>query len=148
MVRIHVKGAFVETAEPLTLTSHTFRKALPRRVEKPAPLESSESYRKRLSLGYRREVEAVQARARQEGRTSDCLNRAELAALVCESLGGRQLTMMEAAALADFFRRNAPLREDVTRRALQRAVEEKGMQRHLRFYLDAIRDMRLDGGSR
>jgi len=147
-VRIYDKGVFVETVEPLTLTSHTFRKALPRRTEKPVPLESSETYRKRLSSGFRRDVDAAVARARQQGHAPDCLDRAELSALLCETLGGRHLTVMEAASVADFFRRNAPLRSEATRRALQRAVEEKGMQRHIRFYLDAIRDARFEGGNR
>lgn len=147
-VRIHADGVFLETVEPLTLTSNTFRKASPRRVEKPLPLDSSENYRKRLSAGHRRDVEAVAARARQGGRHSDCLDRAELAALLCEALAGRQLTVMESATLADFFRRNAPLRAEATRHALQGAVDEKGAQRHIRFYLDAIRDARMEGGRR
>lgn len=147
-VRIHFKGAFLETAEPLQMVSQTFRKALPKRVEKPVPLESSEAYRRRLSAGYRREIEAVASRARQAGRIPDCLTRPELAALVCEMLGGRELTVMEAAMLADFFQRNAPLRTETTRTALLRAVEDKGTQRHLRFYLDAVRDARLEGGTR
>lgn len=146
-VRIHVNGAFVETAEPVSLTSHTFRKALPRRVEKPTPLESSEAYRRRLSASYRRAVDATVTRLRQGGRTPGCLSRSELAELLRQTLGGRQLTAAEDALLADFFGRNAPLLAEMTRSALLRAVEDKGLQRHLRFYLDAIRDTRLEGGS-
>jgi transposase InsO family protein len=142
-VRLYVNGGFVETVEPLTLTSRTFRKALPRRKEKPAPLESSVAYRKQLSRGYRREVEATLAQARPP-EANGCLTRPELAALLCQVLGGRSLTVAEAASLADFFTRYAPLRADRTRAALLRAVEEKGATRHLRFYLDAVRDSRLE----
>lgn len=145
-VRIYVDGAFVETAEPVNLTSQTFRKALPRRVEKPVPLESSEAYRNRLSASYRRSVDATVARLRQGGKASGFLSRAELAELLRQSLGGRVLTPPEDALLADFFGRNAPLLAESVRAALRRAVEDKGLQRHLRFYLDAIRDGRLEGG--
>ena len=64
---------------------------------------------------------------------------------MCEFLA-RSLTVAEAAAVADCFQRNAPLRADRVRAALLRAVEEKGTARHLRFYLDAVRNSRLEGG--
>lgn len=147
-VRIYVDGAFVDTAQPMEMTSRTFRKALPRRAEKPAPLESSEAYRRQVSQGYKREIDGVLASARQPDRLNDCLTRPELAALLCEKLGGRLLTVQEGSALADFFKRYAPLPAEPVRAALLRAVDEKGTQRHIRFYLEAIREGRLEGGAR
>lgn len=72
----------------------------------------------------------------------------ELAALLVSGLGGRHLTVAEAAQVADFFHKHAPLRGDLVREALGRAIEEKGPNRHLRFYLDAVRRARLEGGDR
>lgn len=145
-VRIYLGGRFLHTAEPLKLQSHTHRKAESKKPVPPSPLVSAETYRKRLSAGYQREIEATLSRVRQSGHPSDHLTRAELAALLFEALNGRQFSVKEGAAIADFFNRHAPLRLSVSRTALMHAVDEKGTQRHLRFYLDAIGEARLEGG--
>lgn len=141
-VRLYYDGSFVETLEPVELTNRTHRKAQPRRVEKPAPLDSSIAFRNQLSKGYRQEVQETLKRVQAP---SDCLTRPEFAALLVEFLG-RSLRVGEAAAVADFFQRNAPLQVKPVRAGLHRAVEEKGTARHIRFYLDAVRDSRLEGG--
>ncbi len=139
-VRIFYRGQFVQAASPQELVSHTFRKALPRRIEYPAPLESATTYRKQLSEGYRQEVDATLQRL-QLG--SDAyLTRPEFAAVLVTILG-RNLTVADGAATADFFARYAPLNRILVESALRRAVEDKGAQRHLRYYLDAVKAARL-----
>jgi hypothetical protein len=44
--------------EPHKLDSHTYRKALPRRIEKAAP-SRVRAFKEQVSKGYRREVESV-----------------------------------------------------------------------------------------
>lgn len=143
-VRVYYAGEFLEAVAPVELSSRTFRKAKPRRKEKPAPLDSSMAFRQHLSRGYQREVQETLAQARRPD-SDGCLTRAEFAALLCEFLS-RALTIADGASVADFFRRNAPLQVDRVRRALHQAIEAKGPARHLRFYLDAIRNERLEGG--
>jgi transposase InsO family protein len=147
-VRVYLDGRFLQTTEPFKLESHTGRVAESKKPAAPGPLASAERYRKRLSAGYQREVEATLTRAQRGGRSPDCLTRAELAAELAEALEGRQFSVKEGSLIADFFARNAPLRTVTTHAALSRAVEEKGTQRHLRFYLDAVGEARLEGGDR
>lgn len=148
-VRMYVEGRFVEVLEPLELRSRTFRKALPRRVEKPGPLESSRAFKEQLSASYRREVEDLVAQARSSGGpTGDFLTLAEFAALLVDTRDGRSLSPGEAAQTHDFFHRHAPIPAAGARAALARAVEEKGTTRHLRFYLEAVRRGRLEGGEK
>jgi len=141
-VRIYVDGKFLQTTEPQELQAQTYRKAEPQKPVPPSVLPSAERYRKKLSDGVQAEVDGVVARARQSGHTSEYLTRPELVALVAEALHGRAFSAKEGAAMADFFSRHAPLRRDVSRAALRRAVEEKGAERHLRFYLDAVGEAR------
>jgi putative transposase len=141
IIRIYSKRRFVCTATPQTLVSHTYRKAQPRRIEKPAPLESATLYRKQLSEGYRQEVSAVLAQGRPPKNDTDCLTRPELAAVLVEVLG-RPLTVQEGTMVADFFLKCAPFPTRLVRTALQFAVEDKGRERHLRFYLDAVKQAR------
>jgi putative transposase len=146
-IRIYLEGQFLHTAEPFKLEPHTHRTADPKKPIPPSPLASAETYRKKLSAGYQREIDTTLARLQQGERKTDGLTRPELAALLYEALGGRAFSVHEGAAISDFFHRNVPLRMGVTRAALARAVDEKGTQRHLRFYLDAIREARLEGGA-
>jgi putative transposase len=141
-VRVYDKNILVGVVAPEQLVSQTFRKALPERLEKPAPLESATTYRKQLSEGYRREVAALVHQSRPDRDSNDCLTRPELAALLSELMAGRQFTVEEGSQIADFFSRYAPLSTALARKAVQRAVEEKGAQRHVRFYLDALKQGR------
>lgn len=146
-VRLYHRGVFVEAVGPQELVSHTYRKALPRRIEHPAPLESATTYREQLSRGYRRELEALVHQVRRpDSFSNDNLTRQELAQEITQVLGGRELTVAEGGLVADFFTRSAPLGRSVVRQALLRAVEAKGTRRHLRFYLDALRHAKLGQG--
>ncbi|MCA9791946.1 MAG: DDE-type integrase/transposase/recombinase [Candidatus Eremiobacteraeota bacterium] len=136
-------GVFLETVKPQVLTMHTYRKALPRRTEKPAPLESSTVYRKQLSRSFRQEVDETVSQVRRDGRQTECLTGPEFCGAVEAALCGRELTAAERRLVLDFFRRNAPLQTEAVRRALVTAVDEKGCFLHIRFYLDAVREARL-----
>lgn len=143
-VRVYHQGVYVDTVGPQELTSNTFRKALPRRVESPAPLESSIAYREQLTRDYRERLQRLMdpgvIDARDPG--TDCLTQSEFAALLSERLAGRTFTPAEKHMVADSFVRYAPLQKHVVEAALVAAREEKGTSRHLRFYLDSIRAAR------
>ena len=141
-IRIYYLNKLESVASPQKLVSRTFRKAQPRRLEKAAPLESSEAFRKQLSDGYRQEIAAALNQSRGSDDPNPCLTRGQLAALLSEGLGGREFTVEEGTRIADFFNRYAPLLSDLARTVLQQAVEEKGTHRHLRFYLEAMRQAR------
>lgn len=141
-VQVFHKGVYVDTVAPYEMTSNTFRKALPRRVESPAPLESATAYREQLSRSYRERLQGLVVPASSHPTATDCLTRAEFAALLSERLGGRTFTPAEGHAVADFFVRYAPLQQHVVEAAVRCAVEEKGSGRHLRFYLDTVRAAR------
>jgi putative transposase len=141
-VRVFHNGVYVDTVEPYEMASNTFRKALPRRIETPAPLESATAYREQLSRSWRQRLQGLTAPSSTRDPGTDCLTRLEFIALLSERLGGRVLTLAEGHAAADFFLRYAPLQQYVVETALRLAVEEKGRGRHLRFYLDTIRATR------
>jgi hypothetical protein len=143
-VRVYLAGKFIQTTEPQELQSRTYRKADPKKPTPPSTLASAEKFRKKLSDGVQAEAENVLSRARQGERASDHLTRPELLALLRELLQGRQFSVKEGGFIADFFTRNTPLRASVTRTALLRAIDEKGAERHLRFYLDAIHQARCE----
>lgn len=137
-----MSGVFLETVSPQTLTSRTYRKALPRRIEHPSPLESSTAYRKQLSKELREEVADTMSKVRS-GLDGGCLTTAEFGSLFSEMIGERELTKAESRRLTDFFKRNAPLETEMVRAALTKAVDEKGCSLHIRFYLDKIQEQRF-----
>lgn len=146
-VRVFHKGVYVDTVAPYEVTSNTFRKALPRAVAAPGPLDSATAYREQMSRGYRQRLQRAVAPSSLRDPSTDCLTRAEFIALLSERLGGRAFTPAEDHAAADFFIRYAPLRKTIVEAALRVAVEEKGSGRHMRFYLDAIRAARPGQGA-
>lgn len=146
-IRIYADGAFVESVAPLKLVANTLRKAKrKKREDKPAPLDSSITYRRTISAEFRRKMEAAYKQVRPvDPKRNDCLTRAEFSAFLAQSLGDRQLSAGEEVAIRDFFARYAPLPVELVMLALRLAVEEKGLKRHIRFYLEAVRSLRLRG---
>lgn len=145
-VRVFHKGIYVDTVAPYEMTSNTFRKALPRRSETPAPLESATAYREQLSRDWRQRLRSHVDVSGPRDPGTDCLTRTEFVALISERLGGREFTPAEVHAAADFFVRYAPLQKSMVETALRVAVEDKGRGRHVRFYLDTIRAARPGQG--
>jgi transposase InsO family protein len=145
-VRVFHNGAYVDTVAPYEVASNTFRKALPRRPEKPVPLESSTAYRAQMTREFRQRLRRAVDSSDLRDPGTDCLTRVEFAEVLAQCLAGRVFTAAEGHAVADFFVRYAPLQKHLVEIALRMAVEEKGSRRHLRFYLDAVRDARSGKG--
>ncbi len=143
-IRLYEQGRFSQLLEPQSLVSRTFRKALPRKKKgDPTTLGSSSAYRERVSRNFRDRAQDTASQVR--GRDNGCLSQGQFISLLEENLGTRRLTEAETKCVADFYARQAPFLATLVHRALQNAVEAKGSGRHLRYYLDAIQEARLDG---
>lgn len=144
-IRLYEKGQFSQVLEPQTLVSRTFRRALPRRKRKedPTTLGSSAAYRDRLAKDFRNRARDTASQVR--GRGNGCMSQGQFFALLEESLARRRFTSAETKRIEDFYVRQAPFLTVPVRTALQKAVEAKGTALHLRYYLDAIQEARLDG---
>ncbi len=53
----------------------------------------------------------------------------------------RELVQQELDGLGDFFKRLAPIRRDLVQLALERAIQSKGGDMHIRFYLEQIEQL-------
>jgi len=135
-VRVVHRGRVVAITKAQELVSRTFSKAQPHVKPEPKTLESSKALKERLL------AEAGDARATfgdvQGALDAGRLTAADLSARVGAALG-RELSQGETQQVQDFWLRHAPLRDDTTRSALQDAVAAKGADRHLDFYLEAVR---------
>lgn len=143
-IQVVVRGQVVGTASPQELVARTYSKAQP--TPKPATpqlLASSRAFKDRL-------VEQADQVQRQWGELlpaeSGCLTASEFGAHVIALLGAnRTLVPEETARLNEFWQRQAPLRATVTVRALTDAITAKGTERHLDYYLEAIRQAHWGG---
>jgi putative transposase len=142
-VRLYDGEQCSQILEPQTLVSQTFRKATPRPKKSDVERPSSAAYRDHVAQEFRKRARDTVSQARGRG-GQPILSQPEFFALLQENFGARQLTAAEAKWVEDFYLRNAPLLEDLVRKALQRAVEAKGASRHIRYYLDCVRAARLD----
>lgn len=143
-IRLYENGEFTRSLEPQTLVNRTFRKAMPRRKDKGIQLESSTSYRKQVSRDYKDRVQKTLASVQGQS-DNPLLSQLDFIVELRQGLENRELTPAESSLAQAFFRSNAPLSTMLVRNALQKAVEAKGAQRHLRFYLDAVRVARQEG---
>lgn len=143
-IRLYENGRFAQVLEPQTLTSMTFRKALPREKKGESRLDSSANFRDQVRKDFRKRAQHVVSQVR--GKRNPCLELSEFCAQLQMGLPGRQLTVAETKSAEDFFVRNAPLTEALVSNALLRAVEAKGTGRHVRYYLDFIQAARLEEG--
>lgn len=142
LVRVYHRGVFIETVSPYELVKRTYHKALPRRKEKPAVLESSAFYREQFSKAHHQQLQATmdQIGAGTEPNPQGYMNHAEWTRLLMDGLGRQELRAHEKTLLFQFFQRYAPLPQAVVTEALSRAVDEKGNRLHLRVYLRRIRE--------
>lgn len=135
-VKIAQHGHVVCLAAPQEIVSRTYNKAVPHTRSEPGALDSSKALRERL---------ANKGRNHQPDRTLppddlDRLTAPELVAIAAAHLGpGRELTGDEKGLIGDFWQRHAPLRAAIASKALQDAVASKGTDRHIDFYLEAVR---------
>ena len=145
-VHIVVRGQVVGTVSPQELVARTYSKAQPTAKPTPAqPLASSRAFKDRL-------VQHADQQRQQPWRElvpadSGCLTPIEFVAQVTALLATTHPLAPEATAqLHEFWQRHAPLRATVTVRTLTDAIAAKGTERHLDYYLEAIRQ--AHGGGR
>ncbi len=136
-VRVYHNGRFVEIVSPEKTVSHTYTKAMPRRHDKHAPLESSKAYRRQISEEYKAKVEeAVAALPKQL--ESEFLTERRFYELLLNTLSRHELRTAEKNLAFEFFQRYAPVSKPTAERALLELVGEKGNRLHLRAYLNKI----------
>lgn len=131
-------GQVVGIARPRVLVARTFSPARPRTPTTPTTLASAQAFRD--------QVVAAAAPARDPlggatGPPSELLTADALLAAVTHALAPRTLTLADATAIRAFWSRHAPLRATTATWALRGAVAAKGTDRHVSFYLDAVREL-------
>ena len=138
------QGRHVGTSKPQELLSRTFNKAQPHTPPTTKTLASSQAFKERLVAGN--QVERSSWGAMTASPVPGALTEAALKDLIRLRLGAdRPLTAEETAWLQAFWHRHAPLRIDVTDTALATALATKGTDRHLSFYLEAVRQAHWGG---
>ncbi|MCW5869062.1 MAG: transposase [Candidatus Eremiobacteraeota bacterium] len=145
-VRLYENGRFTQLLEPQTLTSRTFRKAVPKEKKPDSQLGSSAAFRDQMAKEFRERAGETVSRARGSANKNprELMTVGEFCCCFQESLAGRSLTASDGKWLQDFYARNAPLAKPMVASALAKAVEAKGPNRHLRYYFDCIQAARLD----
>lgn len=135
-VKIAHHGQVVCAASPQELVSRTYNKAVPHTRPEPRVLDSSKDLKEQLSAKGK-----DQAPVRTPPPDDiDRLTALDLQALVASGLApSRDLTNQEKEAIGAFWQRHAPLRARTTVKALSDAVAVKGRDRHVDFYLEAVR---------
>jgi transposase InsO family protein len=138
-VRVYHDKRFLGTFEPFELRARNLQKAISHE-KKPdrSPRDSSKELRGRLVHNWRQNIENTTVRLD----SGDLLTRTEFTQILTASLD-RVLSDQEAAVATEFFHNLSPLSREVVLAALGRAVQEKGHDRHVRSYLDAIKTARM-----
>ena len=139
-VRVYHQGLFVETTSPEKLVTRTSAKAMPRRHDKKAPLESSRAFRRQIVEGYREQVhQTVSALSAATGNGS-YFSELQFVQQLAESLSRERLRTPEKNLAFEFFQSYAPLPKDAVVKSLTETVSEQGKKLHLRVYLRKIRE--------
>lgn len=137
-VRVYHNGAFIEVVSPEKTVSHTYAKAMPRRHDKQAPLESSKAFRRQLSEEYKAKVNETMAALPKEAENSEFLTERSFYELLKTVLSRHELRPAEKNQAHEFFQRYAPMAKKLAEKALTELVGEKGNRLHLRAYLTKI----------
>ena len=139
-VRVYHQGRFVETTSPEKLVTRTSAKAMPRRHNKKAPLESSKAFRRQVTEGYQAGLRQVLSALPAQIENGAYLTEQQFHKQLAEALGRSSLRTAEKNLAFEFFQSYAPLPKDAVARALAEAVSENGNDLHLRVYLRKIRE--------
>lgn len=139
-IRVYHNGIFVEVVSPEKLESRTYSKAMPRRHDKKAPLESSTAFRKQVSGDYQKQVSQVLSGLPGESRLQGILSEQGFYELLKSVLSRQELRIHEQNRAFSFFQQNSPIPKKVAERALMAIVSEKGNRLHLRSYLRKIQE--------
>jgi putative transposase len=138
-VRVYHDERFLGTFEPYELMARNLQKAISHEKRRNrSPRDSSKELRGRLVHNWRQNIENINVRLD----SGDLLTRTEFLQALTASLE-RVLSNQEAAAATDSFHNLSPLSRACVLTALDRAVREKGRDRHVRFYLDAVKAVRM-----
>ena len=139
-VRVYHQGCFVETTSPEKLVTRTSAKAMPRRHNKKAPLESSKAFRRQVTEGYQAELRQMLSALPAQIENAAYLTEQQFNKQLAEGLGRVSLRTAEKNLAFAFFQSYAPLPKDAVDRAIAEAVSESGNDLHLRVYLRKIRE--------
>lgn len=131
-VELWMLGEFIETALEFKIKSYVERRERELEPDEApgTPIESS----KKLMAGYQSSQPDVSLGAQQ---ANDLLACSEFVKLFRKSLD-RELIQEELDMLGAFFLRVAPIRREVVVSTLERSVQVKGGDLHLRFYLEQV----------
>lgn len=138
-VRVYHNGVFVEVVSPEKLNSHTYCKAMPRRHDKAAPLESSKAFRRQLSSDYKERVEETMAGLPRNSGDGN-LTESSFYELLKSALSRRELGTHEKNIAFDFFQKHCPISKELADSTLLAMVAEKGNRLHLRHYLRRLQE--------
>ena len=137
-IRVYHNGVFVEVVSPEKTVSHTYTKAMPRRHDKNAPLESSKAFRRQLSEEYKAKVEETVAAIPRQSPDSEFLSERGLYELLKAVLSRHELRTAEKNLAFEFFQRYSPVSKKLAEKTLSELVGDKGNRLHLRAYLTRI----------
>lgn len=139
-IRVYHNGVFVETVSSEKLKSRTYSKAIPRRHDKRAPLESSKAFKKQVSEEYQNQVKQTLAALPDESSLQGFLSEQGFYELLSSVLSRQKLRVHELNQAHRFFQDYAPISKEVAERSLMDIVSEKGGKLHLRSYLRRIQE--------
>lgn len=145
-VRVFYRERFLGAFEPYEMVSRTIQRALShkKRSEDRSARSSSVEFRGRLVRSWRQEVTSAMIRL-DGGVPGDYLTSEEFQKILSASLE-RDLTEGERMTAEEFFLDASPWGREEALCALTLAVSKKGRERHLRYYLEALRDARGQKG--
>lgn len=137
-IRVYHNNVFVEVVSPEKTVNHTYSKAMPRRHDKNAPLESSKAFRRQLSEEYKAKIQEAVAAIPKMSADAEFLNERGFYDLLKAVLSRHELRPAEKNLSFEFFQRFSPLSKKTVEKALTELVSEKGNRLHLRAYLTKI----------
>ncbi|MBC7544689.1 MAG: Mu transposase C-terminal domain-containing protein [Candidatus Sericytochromatia bacterium] len=135
---IHIvhRGVRIATVGPQALVSRTFNKAQPHVKTAPKQLASAQAFKDRLVAES--DTERAAWGALTDHPAPGQLTQSDLLNLLSTRLG-QTWTGDGQYLVGTFWSRHAPLKTDLAEAALATAIASKGVDRHLDFYLEAIR---------
>jgi transposase InsO family protein len=139
-VRAYQGERFLGTFEPYELVARNFQRSHEKKRDR-SPRDSSKELRGRLVGNWRMNIENITVRLD----SGDLLTRTEFIQALTASLE-REFSAQESVAATECFHNLSPLSREGVLTALAQAGKEKGWDRHLRFYLDAIKTARMKKG--
>jgi hypothetical protein len=135
-VEIWRHGKLIEQAKLVTVQPKIdFSRKPKSESEEPGLVyESSRRYRERLTAKYKRDTGPTAIAS-----DNNYLSQVDFTELLSKYLS-REFSEFEAAEIAGFFLRQAPVSANIAESALALAVSSKGNQKNLRFYFQSLEE--------